>query len=51
MIKLLFFNRMAKPEKASGSEIHTVNTGLPLNNYSGKTRQSLAKTGFAARLV
>jgi hypothetical protein len=36
------------PEEASASEI---NTPVVLNNYSGKTRQSLAMTGFAARLV
>ena len=48
IIKLLICNRMAQPEEASASEI---NTGLLLNNYSGKTRQSLATTGFAARLV
>jgi len=48
----LFFNRMEKPEEASASESASeINTGLLLNNYSGKTRQSLATTGFAARLV
>ncbi len=52
IIKLLFFNRMAQPEEASASESASeINTGLLLNNYSGKTRQSLATTGFAARLV
>ena len=52
IIKLLFFNRMAKPEEASASESASeINTGLLLNNCSGKTRQSLVTTGFAARLV
>ena len=52
IINLLIFNRMAKPEEASASESASeINTGLLLNNYSGKTRQSLATTGFAARLV
>jgi len=36
------------PEEVSASEI---NTGQLLNKYSGKTRQSLVTTGFAARLV
>jgi hypothetical protein len=36
------------PEGASVSEVIT---GLLLNNYSGKTQQSLATAGFAARLV
>ncbi|MGA2751701.1 MAG: hypothetical protein ABSG59_23290 [Verrucomicrobiota bacterium] len=52
IIKLLIFNRMAQPEEASASESASeINTGLLLNNYSGKTWQSLATTGFAARLV
>jgi hypothetical protein len=43
---------MAQPEEASASESASeINTGLRLNNYSGITWQSLATTGFAARLV
>jgi len=43
---------MAKQEEASASESASeINTGLLPNNCSGKTRQSLATTGFAARLV
>ena len=41
-------NELQIPEEASASEI---NTGIRLNDYSGITRQSLATTGFAARLV
>ena len=48
IINLLFFNRMAKPEEVSASEI---NTRVKLNQYPGIARPSLAKTGFAARLV
>ncbi|HEV2331276.1 MAG TPA: hypothetical protein VGY56_21040 [Verrucomicrobiae bacterium] len=46
--KLLKNSKSQNPEEASASEI---NTGIRLNNYSGITRQSLAMTGFAARLV
>ena len=46
--KLHFCNGLQMPEEASASEIIT---GIRLNNYSGKTGQSLAMTGFAARLV
>jgi hypothetical protein len=50
--KLLFCNKLQMPEEASASESASeIITGLLLNNYSGKTRQSLATTGFAARLV
>ena len=50
--KLHFGNRLQKPEEASASESASeIITGLRLNNYSGITRQSLAMTGFAARLV
>ena len=50
--KLLFYNELQIPEEASASESASeIITGLPLNNYSGKTRQSLATTGYAARLV
>jgi len=50
--KLLFCNELQLPEEASASESASeIITGLPLNNYSGKTRQSLATTGYAARLV
>jgi hypothetical protein len=49
---LLFCNELQLPEEASASESASeIITGLPLNNYSGKTRQSLATTGYAARLV
>jgi hypothetical protein len=51
-LNLFIINKMAQPEEASASESASeINTGLLLNNYSGKTRQSLATTGFAARLV
>ena len=46
--KLLKNSYLQKPEEASASEI---NTPAVHSNYSGKTRQSLAMTGFAARLV
>ena len=50
--KLHFGNGLQIPEGASASESASeINTGIRLNNYSGKTRQSLAMTGFAARLV
>jgi hypothetical protein len=46
--KLRNSSELQQPEEASASEIIT---GIRLNNYSGITRQSLAMTGFAARLV
>ena len=50
--KLHFGNGLQIPEEASASESASeINTGIRLNNYSGITRQSLAMTGFAARLV
>jgi hypothetical protein len=50
--KLHFCNELQLPEGASASESASeIITGLRLNDYSGKTRQSLAMTGFAARLV
>ena len=50
--KLHFCNGLQMPEEVSASESASeIITGLLLNNYSGKTRQSLATTGFAARLV
>ena len=50
--KLHFCNGLQQPEGASASESASeINTGIRLNNYSGITRQSLAMTGFAARLV
>ena len=50
--KLHFCNGLQMPEEVSASESASeINTGLLLNHYSGKTRQSLATTGFAARLV
>jgi hypothetical protein len=50
--KLHFCNELQQPEGASASESASeINTGIRLNNYSGITRQSLAMTGFAARLV
>jgi hypothetical protein len=50
--KLLKSNELQNPEEASASESASeIITGLELNNYSGITRQSLATTGFAARLV
>jgi len=50
--KLHFCNELQIPEEASASESASeINTGIRLNNYSGITRQSLATTGFAARLV
>jgi hypothetical protein len=49
---LLFCNGLQMPEEASASESASeINTPAVLNNYSGKTRQSLATTGYAARLV
>ena len=50
--KLHFCNGLQMPEEASASESASeIITGLLLNHYPGKTRQSLATTGFAARLV
>ena len=50
--KLHFCNGLQMPEEASASESASeINTPAVLNNYSGKTRRSLAKTGFATRLV
>ena len=50
--KLHFGNELQMPEEASASESASeINTGIRLNNYSGITRQSLATTEFAARLV
>ena len=50
--KLLLKQQLQIPEEASASESASeIITGLLLNNYSGNTRQSLATTGFAARLV
>ena len=50
--KLQFCNGLQMPEEASASESASeIITGLRLNNYPGITRQSLAMTGFAARLV
>ena len=50
--KLLFCNGLQMPEEASASESASeIITGLLLNHYPGITRQSLATTGFAARLV
>jgi hypothetical protein len=52
IINLLFFNRMAKPEEASASESASeINTWVKLNHHPGIARPSLAKAGFAARLV
>jgi len=49
---LHFCNELQIPEEASASESASeINTPAVLSNYSGKTRQSLAVTGFAARLV
>ena len=50
--KLRNCSELQNPEGASASESASeINTGIRLNNYSGITRQSLAMTGFAARLV
>ncbi len=50
--KLHFCSGLQMPEEASASESASeINTGLLLNHYPGNTRQSLATTGFAARLV
>ena len=50
--KLHFCNGLQIPEEASASESASeIITGIRLNHYSGITRQSLATTGFAARLV
>ena len=43
---------MAQPEEASASEsAGEINTRVKLIHYPGIARPSLAKTGFAARLV
>jgi hypothetical protein len=48
----LFFNEMVRPEEGSASESASeINTGMPPLDHPGITRQSLAMTGFAARLV
>ena len=50
--KLPFGNQLQIPEEASASESASeINTGIRLHHYSGIARQSLAMTGFAARLV
>jgi hypothetical protein len=50
--KLHFCNGLQMPEEVSASESASeINTGQLLNNHSGITWQSLATTGFAARLV
>ena len=50
--KLRNCSELQIPEGASASESASeINTVIGLNNYSGITRQSLAMTGFAARLV
>jgi hypothetical protein len=50
--KLHFCNGLQMPEEASASESASeIITGLLLNHYPANTRQSLATTGFAARLV
>jgi hypothetical protein len=50
--KLFKYSELQHPEEASASESASeINTGIRLNNYFGITRQSLAMTGFAARLV
>jgi hypothetical protein len=49
---LHFCNGLQMPEEASASESASeIITGLILNHYPVNTRQSLATTGFAARLV
>ena len=50
--KLFKYSELQHPEGASASESASeIITGLILINYPGNTRQSLATTGFAARLV
>jgi hypothetical protein len=50
--KLHFCNGLQIPEEVSASESASeINTGQLLSNYPGITWQSLATTGFAARLV
>ena len=50
--KLLKNSKLQIPEEASASESASeIITGLILNHYLGNGRQSLATTGFAARLV
>jgi hypothetical protein len=49
---LLIFSKMVRPEEGSASESASeINTRVKLNHYPGIARPSLAKTGFAARLV
>jgi len=48
----LFCNEMVRTEEASASESASeINTEVKLNHHPGINRQSLAMTGFAARLV
>ena len=50
--KLHFCNGLQMPEEASASESASeINTGIPPLDYPGITRQPLAMTGYAARLV
>src|SRR5208283_761570 len=50
--KLLKSNELQNPEEASASESASeISTAVKLKYYPGITRQSLATTGFAARLV
>jgi hypothetical protein len=49
---LLKSNELQNPEEASASESASeISTAVKLKYYPGITRQSLATTGFAARLV
>jgi len=48
----LFCNEMVQPEEGSASESASeINTLVKHNYHHGIKRPSLAKTGFAARLV
>ena len=50
--KMLFYSKLEQPEEGSASESASeVNTWVKLYHYPGIARPSLAKTGYAARLV
>jgi hypothetical protein len=49
---MLFYSKLEQPEEGSASESASeVNTWVKLYHYPGIARPSLAKTGYAARLV
>jgi len=49
---MLIFSKMVQSGEGSASESASeINTGVKLYHHPGVNRQSLAMTGFAARLV